>query len=485
MNKENIQIDNQILRMLIRIKLMLHHALEHSNKNSEIDAFISFLGLDNVVENILNIIVSFLDLDDKLRSNKNYSDMADYASQINNILKSEYDLKLPYLAEIKLLRKTRNLIQHNLINPGIELDRFVKITRRFFEYCLTEIFNLTENDINDFLLIENEDVKNHLKEAKDSLQKNEYLKSIVASRDAFENTWFEIIKSSEINLSSLAADIEAKKMSMFYAEYFYRIKKELILVKLGVDSKIFEKFDSYLDHIPSEFRANKSSMHTVMQREWNTEDATFCYDFVFDFVIKYQNSLNQPLYKIKHESNHSSQETYGNINISDGSEGKLSYLYLEKFKSHEMQLLYVNEKLKDKLGKLVLEKKYVFEKRGFRDKSLEFIIKYKTILHNISFELTTNNPQRWQIMMWFEYVPFSWYRTEYSNGMKIKESVNINTVSLKRFKEEFGWIISNNKAIKIINLRKALGKIKSVSDLKKIKELTEDEIEWITRYSHS
>lgn len=112
------------------------------------------------------------------------------------------------------------------------------------------------------------------------------------------------------------------------------------------------------------------------------------------------------------------------------------------------------------------------------------LYKYKTILHNISFELTTNNPPRWQTMMWFEYVPFSWYRTDYSNGKKIREPININTVSLKRFKDEFGWIISNNKAIKIINLRKALGKIKSVSDLNKIKELTEDEIEWITRFSH-
>ncbi|OGU29038.1 MAG: hypothetical protein A2057_05400 [Ignavibacteria bacterium GWA2_35_9] len=88
-------------------------------------------------------------------------------------------------------------------------------------------------------------------------------------------------------------------------------------------------------------------------------------------------------------------------------------------------------------------------------------------------------------MLWFEYVPFSWYRTDYINGKIIKQSVNINTVSLKNFKQNFNWIVSDDKAIKILNLRKALGKIKDIDDLKQIKGLTNNEIEWIARFTHT
>ncbi len=483
MKIEKPQIDSHTLRLLIRIKFLLMHALEHSNKRTEIDTFISFMGLDNVVENILHVIVTHLELDSKIKSNKNYSDLADYASQINSILKSDWNLKLPYISEIKLLRKTRNLIQHNLVNSGVDLDRFVRVTKKFFDFILNEIFQLSENDINDFMLVENEIVKNGLKESKTHLNNRMFLQSVVASRDAFENTWFEIIKSSEINFSSLSANMEAQKNNMFFAEYFHRIKEELIIIKLGVDSKNFERFTKYLQHIPSEFNANKKSGYTVMQRDWGLEDAIFCYDFVFDFVIKYQNSLNQPLYQVEQSFQYNSEEKYGDINISSGSEGHLSYLYSDNVRNHEMQLFYGDDNLKSKLENLKFGNKYVFEKHGFKNNKLDSIIKYETILHNISFELITNNPARWQIMILIEYVPFTWFRADYSNGKKVKESICINKVNSKKFKQEFGWIISDEKVAKIFNLRKAIGKIKSISDLKKIKNISIEEIEWVARFT--
>ena len=191
------KIDNQTIRLLIRTKLLLHHAIEHALKKTEIDYLISFQGLDTVIENLLRQIISYLDFENKIKGDLDRLDLANLASQLNNLLISEFNLKLPYLSDIKLLRKTRNLIQHGLVNPGIELERFVKITKKCFSYCIVNIFKLSDIDLDDYLLINNVIVKNHLKKSKDFYLNKKYFASVVASRDAFENTWYEIIKSSE------------------------------------------------------------------------------------------------------------------------------------------------------------------------------------------------------------------------------------------------------------------------------------------------
>jgi len=381
------KIDNQTIRLLIRTKLLLHHAIEHALKKTEIDYLISFQGLDTVIENLLRQIISYLDFENKIKGDLDRLDLANLASQLNNLLISEFNLKLPYLSDIKLLRKTRNLIQHGLVNPGIELERFVKITKKCFSYCIVNIFKLSDIDLDDYLLINNVIVKNHLKKSKDFYLNKKYFASVVASRDAFENTWYEIIKSSEINHSSLSAIIEAKKDTKFYSEFFARIKNELILTKLNIDSKANELFEDYLNHIPHQYRADKMSIQTVMQREWNENDALFCYEFAFDFILKYQNAINEPLYRITQTFKNSSNYKYGNIEISKGSEGHLSYLYSDELKAHEMLLLYVNNSLKHRLEKLIPGKKYLLVSEGYLEKRLESLIKYSTILHNISFEL--------------------------------------------------------------------------------------------------
>ena len=52
-----------------------------------------------------------------------------------------------------------------------------------------------------------------------------------------------------------------------------------------------------------------------------------------------------------------------------------------------MLLLYVNNSLKHRLEKLIPGKKYLLVSEGYLEKRLESLIKYSTILHNISFEL--------------------------------------------------------------------------------------------------
>ncbi|MEG2001395.1 MAG: hypothetical protein RR053_08405, partial [Evtepia sp.] len=58
----------------------------------------------------------------------------------------------------------------------------------------------------------------------------------------------------------------------------------------------YGKFEDYIGHIPVEFCA-EDQHNALMQRDWNKEDASFCYSFVVDTVYKWQNMQRGRLYE--------------------------------------------------------------------------------------------------------------------------------------------------------------------------------------------
>src|SRR6266545_2574693 len=130
------------LRLLLRSKLMLSHAIEHATQKTEFDNMIAILGLDNTIESVLRCVAMHLDLETRTGKSFDIIDLASLAAEINKSLIDLTKTRLPYVGEIKVLRQTRNLVQHGAIVPCADLERFVTVTKRFFDNVLQTIFGL-------------------------------------------------------------------------------------------------------------------------------------------------------------------------------------------------------------------------------------------------------------------------------------------------------------------------------------------------------
>jgi hypothetical protein len=203
--------DQDCIKLLSRARLLMEHAFSHVDQNSDLDNLIAIHGMDNSIEYILRIIIKHLDIESITKKNLESSELAALAGEINKFLQNNCDGALPYLADIKLIRQIRNLVQHGMVNPQPDIERWKNVTERFFDKALGEIFGLKRQDLRISTLINDGLLKEFIKDAEQLIDQNKYLKSIIACRDAFENAVYLLTKNSNIRLSAAPALIESKK----------------------------------------------------------------------------------------------------------------------------------------------------------------------------------------------------------------------------------------------------------------------------------
>jgi len=470
------------LNLLCRAKLFLAHALSHSNSFSSLDRMIAIHGLDNSIEYLLRIIIKHLDIESITGKNLETPELSALAGEVNQFLHSNYNSYLPYFSEIKLIRQVRNLVQHGMVDPKPDLKRCSTVTERFFDKMLETIFGINREGLRISTLIENDVVMKHLYLAEKYLDSKKYLKSVVASRDAFENALFFQAKNSNIKFSAAPALVETMKTRQHAYWFLSIITDEFELSRLGVDSKRHNRFSEYLRHIPGEYRADKSGGWVIMQRPWNKEDALFCYSFVADIVMKWQSEEMQPIYIPRIDTNYSWKTKLGKVDISNQLEGGCIYSFGFDF-GEEMQLIYVDYKLKKKLDNLVPENEYLYNSEFYKEGKLVNRVEYKVKLLSINKKLVINNPETWEIMFWFKYIPFTWHKEQYKDGELIEKSPCINTATIEELVKINDTIIKRSLAGKIVSLRKAIGEISSKNDLKKVNNITDEQISWLVRFT--
>lgn len=307
--------DQVILELVIRALAFFKHAVSHSAINSPVDRMLAIHGLDNAVEHFLRIIIEHLDIEGKEGKNLDTVELASLAGEVNTFLKKEHNINLPYITEIKKLRQVRNLVQHGIIDPMPDLKHFEKIVDRFFNKSLKMIFDIDSNNMSLSSIVRDGFIKNKLLKAEKNIINKKYLESIVASRDAFENAYYKKLGHSSTLWSFIPAFIEAKRGSKNIAHYFDNIREEIEIIQLGVDINCFKHFNEYLSHIPLKYKADKSRGGVVMQRPWQQQDAEFCYHFVVDVILKWQNSEFAPLYIPKSEKEYLFTYQIHNITI--------------------------------------------------------------------------------------------------------------------------------------------------------------------------
>lgn len=479
--KLNKKPDSFTLELLVRAKLLLEHAISHSNFSTSIDGMIAIHGLDNSIEYLLRIIIKHLNIETITGKNFDTCSVAGLAGEINKFLKEHFNEQLPYLSEIKMIRQIRNLVQHGIVDPKPDLKRFSKITEKFFSIVLNNIFEITREELRVSTLIENTEVKKHLKLAEEYIDKEEFLLSIVSSRDAFENALFFQIKNSDVKLSSVPALVEAHKSNDKSYWFFEKITNEIELSRLNINLKKYDKFSEYIRYIPSKYNADKSIGYTIINRPWNREDAMFCYSFASEIVIKWQEEESEPIYNPRiYIDSYKDKTKIGDVVISEYLEHGCYYDF--GFDS-VVELIYVDKLTKQKLGKLVPGKKYLYSSNSYREGKLNCKIKFNIELLNIEKKIITNNPERWEVTLWYNKIPFTWNRKDYKNGRLYKETISINNANEKELHSINENIITKKMAKKIASLRKVIGKICSIEDLKKIDGITDEQINWLSEFT--
>jgi hypothetical protein len=478
-SKLPVKPDQITLILLTRALAFQAHAISHITLNTPVDRMVAIHGLDNSVEHLLRILLEYFDIESKVNKTLDTLELSGLAGEVNAFLRSYYNFQLPYLSDIKRLRQVRNLVQHAALDPIGDLKRYQTIVERFSATVLDRIFGITKDNLHISSLILDDDTRNHLSRAERLLENNPLL-SIVASRDAFENALYKALPQSGARWDALPATLRAEKDSYWVAQFMEIVSDQLILTNLGVDLKRHARYQEYMHHIPSEYCADKPG-YSIMQRPWSTEDAMFCYQFAADNVLKWQNEEFKPLYPITWDKKYSSVTHIAGIELAH--EDSTAFISFEG--DEEIESYIVSSDVVNKLNTLATDRTYVKSTDHLEDGVLTSKLTLQIHINTLSKRLLTNNPPRWQVGIWYEQVPLTWRRIDFKDGVKIAESPCINTADTKAIMEINENVFDEASAQAIIRFRTQSGDIRSLEDLKEIKELTTDQVHWIARCSRA
>lgn len=120
------------MELLARAKAFQDHAIRLGETKAPMDQMIAIHNLDNSIEYMLRIIIRHLGIGEQTGKAIDSVELGQMAGDVNRYLKDSFNVQLPYLQEIKLLRQVRNLVQHAMVDPASELSKFITIAQRFF-----------------------------------------------------------------------------------------------------------------------------------------------------------------------------------------------------------------------------------------------------------------------------------------------------------------------------------------------------------------
>jgi hypothetical protein len=394
-----IKPDNLIMQLLIRAKAFQDHAISHANSQTSMDKMIAIHNLDNSVEYILRIVIKHLDIEEKTNTSLDTAELSSLAGVTNKFLRENYSTELPYLTEIKLLRQVRNLVQHAMVDPVAELPRHITISQRFFGKILDKIFGLTIDEIRISSLIENELLKKQLINAEKHIDEKKYLEAIVDCRDAFENFQLFTYENSFNKIRLIPALIEMKNNYFNVYNYLKHSHLENEITKLGIENRLYNRFNDYIRHIPSEYCV-ESNGYSVMQREWNNTDANFCYSFVSDIIYKWDSTKLGPIYEVEMNDNYQHHDFVNGIEII-GVPG-MGCTYFQNGFMIEYQIIENVEVIR-RIKEEIRENNFYEQHR--------LVYKNGTQTHNnksnifimfVEVNLVTNNPPRWEVFLQYK-----------------------------------------------------------------------------------
>lgn len=467
------------LTLLIRAKSLLEHAVSHSSSPSGVDPIIVVHGLDNSIEYLVRIIARHIEYELHTGDSLEKSGLLEIITKINKHTKATYSVTLPNFEDIRVLRQARNLVQHAAIDVAKDLAHFVSITQRFFEVALPAIFGLKVNRISISQLIQNDQIRLFLEESEAKLKLSQYLESVEAARDAYENAYLLHLKGSRLRISAPAAVSLNRSTSPEESYLMEALVDEMQALRLGVNATRLDRFRRILDHIPHDRRIDKSG-NMVMMRPWLESDAQFCLSFASEYALKWQLDALEPLnsqtrtndeYRIDEFVNDLPIENEPDLGCGFGGLG-----------DRDGQLWYVGEVAIEALRELNVGETYRWSSVHYRNGEVSTKIYYDAKLTQFHCRVATTRPKRWEVFIWRSRVAFTWHREDFVDGKSTKISVDLNKADAATLCTLYS--IDESMAKKVIALRTALGVITSREQLESISGITNQQLDWLTKFTH-
>lgn len=400
--------NEEIMRMLIRANQFLNHAKEHALSNTEFDVMIAIHNLDNAIEYILRILIKHFDIESVAGKSIETPEIDQLIGIISKFFTDNSLPALPCASDIKLIRKQRNLVQHAITNPASEMKIYIANGEKFLSRTLERYFGIQLSDLHFSTLIEDPFVKGLITSAERNISNKKYIEAIVDVRDAFDYATFQNPLYRHGKLSSGPAFVEARNSGAEIPYFLEHIHDTLWMTALSVDMGKYNRYLEYIGYIPCEYCKGHMIQH-VLRRNWEKQDADFCYLFVCNTLLQWQSMDTSDI--DPHDDNEAFfpnsefTDLIEGVNIRETFESKGCAYGLNQ---HVGKLFFVNSEEKLLQIKVGVERGYL--KQSFmRIDNGVLRFNHSSIIHSLGMDwkLAMNNPETWQVFLLFDTVPFT------------------------------------------------------------------------------
>ena len=397
--------DKDIMKMLIRANQFLEHAKNHAQSGSDFDIMIAIHNLDNAIEYMLRILIRHLDIEEITGKTISTCELAQLIGEVQKFLKDKEYPGLSHVKELKMIRELRNMVQHAMINPAGDIKVYLNYGENFFEKSLMKYFAIRKAELRLSTLIKSKVLQERIKNAEEKMDENNFLESIVQSRDAFDYAKFLYCTQMRGRLWNAPALSEIKESYSNLYMMLEDMNESIILNSMNINMSQYIHYSEYIDCIPREYNADWSG-NTVLQREWNRSDAEFCYLFVANVILDWENHHMEPIqsFEVEESPYALSERLCGIETIENFVEKSCRYALEEK----TARLFYVSSKtsvdtLKEAATKKILcaeNKRWVFDRLQMHYTELKEVISFDS-------RFVMNNPPTWEVIVFYNDIPFT------------------------------------------------------------------------------
>lgn len=310
--------DKHVHKRLAFIKYLYKSAVDNSKKPQPACSM-SLLIFHDAMESFLKLISEYLDAG---RSNLSFMD---YWEVLNRELPEE--TTLGHKESSRRLNKARvNLKHHGNMPSKTAIESYRSTATNFLEDNSKEVFDVDFSKLSMVRLINDSEIKNHLKNAEESLGEEKFENSIQESSIAFHLTMKKFFGAEEGQYSTRGSNIplpfppsfrkddilgignelrirdpneasySSKKRWNSAANYFREIIRTITSIQevlgvmaLGIDYQEYNKFKKLTPGVlerEGEYQIIANSDHN--SNELNHQNAKFCIDFVIENVLEFQ-----------------------------------------------------------------------------------------------------------------------------------------------------------------------------------------------------
>jgi len=286
----NREIVPSEIRRLVLAKGVYLHGCTHARNKDDVSRLLAIHHFDFTVEMVLKCLATKYNVLDSARQEFKFKDLW------NEIVNR--GAELPLKKQIFDLHDVRNLAQHSgVVIPYEEVIKFKGYVEDFLKTVVESEFGIKFDELSLGELVENEQLKNKIREAEHALLRGNYEECISKCVDTLIDATFDIgdiFEKAGILTGYFGASEELRNViSNNYAEKykdkeFYEFAKELskAIHQLGMASTGMQFLDEYrVDFIKFMEILNQASKASEEElKEW----AYFSLNFVINLILKWQ-----------------------------------------------------------------------------------------------------------------------------------------------------------------------------------------------------